>query len=148
MTIPGSGSWTLSHGSWHLDYACPGGVDCLPGVQAFLFLDKVEPGGGGTLAVAGSHRLVSNIQQGRGTDFSGRSGEVRNLLRRKVPWLRDLWSLRSGEDRRARFMSEGEIFDDVPLQVVELTGEPGDVAITHPWLLHALAPNCSARAWC
>ena len=31
------------------------------------------------------------------------------------------------------------------LQVVELTGEPGDVWLMHPWMLHAPSANCSER---
>ncbi|MCP4004124.1 MAG: phytanoyl-CoA dioxygenase family protein [bacterium] len=146
MTMPGAGPWALSHKSWHLDYPCPGGVRVLPGLQPFLFLDRVEPHGGGTLAVLGSHRLVAKIQQENGPDFSGRSAEMRKLLQGRVPWLRALWSLRPGEDREARFMCEGETFDGVPLQVAEMTGEPGDVVLAHPWLFHALAPNCGERA--
>ena len=29
----------------------------------------------------------------------------------------------------------------VPVRVVELTGEPGDVVFMHPWMVHAPAPN-------
>ncbi|MCP4004703.1 MAG: hypothetical protein GY725_10945 [bacterium] len=64
MTLPGSETWTVPHKHWHLDYPCPGGVECLPGVQVFLFLDRVEARGGGTVAIAGSHRL-GNLCTGR-----------------------------------------------------------------------------------
>ncbi len=39
-------------------------------------------------------------------------------------------------------MEHATAFDGVSLQVVELTGEPGDVFVTHPWLLHAPSANC------
>ncbi len=146
MSLPGPEEWVVSHETWHLDYPCPGGVECLPGVQPFLFLDRVEAHAGGTLAVAGSHRLVAQLQRDSGPDFAGRSREVRELLGEKVPWLRALWSVRPGEDREARFMAEETSFEGVPLQVVEMTGEPGDVVLMHPWLLHALAPNSGDRA--
>jgi len=36
----------------------------------------------------------------------------------------------------------GEI-DGMPVQVVELTGSPGDVVITHQHVFHARSPNIS-----
>lgn len=146
MTLPGTEPWTVPHRVWHLDHPCPGGVEGLPGIQVFLLLDRVEPRGGGTLAVAGSHRLVAEIQQSRGEEFAGRSAEVRKLLDARVPWLRALWSLRADEDREARFMREAAVFEGVPLQVVEMTGERGDVVFTHPWLVHTIANNTSEGA--
>lgn len=146
LTLPGQTGWTLPHKVWHFDYRCPGGRNGLPGVQPFLCLDRVEPHGGGTLVVAGSHRLVGKIQQGEGPEFAGQSADVRKRLRREVPWLRDLWSTRSGEDREARFMAEATEHEGVPLQVVELTGECGDVTLMHPWIVHSLSANCRERA--
>jgi ectoine hydroxylase-related dioxygenase (phytanoyl-CoA dioxygenase family) len=35
--------------------------------------------------------------------------------------------------------------DDVPLRVVELTGEPGDMVFCHPVMVHCAAPNRGAR---
>ena len=33
--------------------------------------------------------------------------------------------------------------DGLPVRVVELTGRAGDVYVTHPWILHSIAPNAS-----
>jgi len=33
----------------------------------------------------------------------------------------------------------------VPVEIVELSGEAGDVVIGHPWLLHRGAPNRGER---
>ena len=41
---------------------------------------------------------------------------------------------------RSRHRSTGSL-----LPFVELTGEPGDVWLMHPWMLHAPSANCSAR---
>lgn len=38
-------------------------------------------------------------------------------------------------------MYDGIIIDGVPLRVVELTGEPGDVILMHSDCFHAVAPN-------
>jgi hypothetical protein len=145
LTLPGQPSWALPHKVWHFDYRCPGGREGLPGVQPFLCLDRVEPEGGGTLVVAGSHRLVARIQQAAGGEFAGKSADVRKQLSREVPWLRALFSLRAGEDRVSRFMAHETEHEGVSLQVVEFVGEPGDVILMHPWIVHSLSPNCSGR---
>ena len=41
-------------------------------------------------------------------------------------------------------MERDEVSNDVELRVVETTGEPGDVWLTHPMLLHAPARNCAS----
>jgi ectoine hydroxylase-related dioxygenase (phytanoyl-CoA dioxygenase family) len=41
-------------------------------------------------------------------------------------------------------MERSEVSDDVELRVIEMTGEPGDVLLTHPLLLHAPARNCAS----
>jgi ectoine hydroxylase-related dioxygenase (phytanoyl-CoA dioxygenase family) len=38
-------------------------------------------------------------------------------------------------------MDEETVLDGVPLRVVELTGEPGDMVFCHPVMLHCAAPN-------
>jgi hypothetical protein len=35
--------------------------------------------------------------------------------------------------------------EGVPLRVVELTGEPGDMVFCHPLMIHCRAPNRGAR---
>ena len=143
LTFPLEGAaWQLPHKVWHLDYPAPGALRGLPGVQLFLCVERVTPRAGGTLVACGSHRLIDGIRRREGTAFSGRSAEVRRRLRAEVPWLRELWSLRAGEDREARFMSRPTDCGGVPLQVVELCGDAGDGFVMHPWLLHAPSPNC------
>jgi hypothetical protein len=137
--------WRLPEKSWHLDYSAPGSLRGLPGLQLFLCVDRVAPRGGGTLAIAGVHRLIDALRIEEGPAWPGSSKEVRKKLGARVPWLRELSSLRAGEDREARFMAEPTLYDGVPLQVVELCGEPGDVILMHPWTLHAPAQNCGDR---
>jgi ectoine hydroxylase-related dioxygenase (phytanoyl-CoA dioxygenase family) len=47
----------------------------------------------------------------------------------------------SPADRIAAFMAGETIVDGVPLQVVELTGEPGDMVFCHPLMVHCAANN-------
>jgi ectoine hydroxylase-related dioxygenase (phytanoyl-CoA dioxygenase family) len=146
MTFPRVGApWELPHKSWHLDYTAPGAARGIPGVQVFLCLDEIAPGGGGTLVAAGVHRLIDAIRRREGSEWRGRSLEIRRALQREVPWIRDVATLRAGEDRIARFMAKATRVKNVALQVVELVGEPGDVYAMHPWMLHAASPNCGSR---
>jgi hypothetical protein len=137
-------AWQLPHKVWHLDYSAPGALRALPGVQLFLCVDRVAARAGGTLVVCGAHRLIDALRRRAGPAWPGRSADVRKRLRAEVPWLRDLASLRHGEDRAARFMAQPTGVEGVSLQVVELTGEPGDVFVMHPWLLHAPSANCGS----
>ena len=60
---------------------------------------------------------------------------------REHPWLRELWAGDTTADRIGLFMHRGTTIAGIDLQVVELTGAPGDVILLHPWLFHAPAPN-------
>ncbi len=56
-------------------------------------------------------------------------------------WLRVL--RRPGDDleRTARFMDRDLDIGGITVRVTELTGQPGDMVLTHPWVLHRSAPN-------
>jgi len=136
--------WELPHKSWHLDYRAPGGGPALPGLQLFLCLDRIEPRAGATLVAAGTPRLVDAIRRREGAEWPGQSLAVRRALQREVPWFRDLCDSRCGEDRPERFMQPSEAAEG-SLEVLELVGEPGDVWVMHPWMVHAPAPNAGAR---
>ena len=133
FTPPNASAWAVPHNIWHLDVPRLAATS-LPGVQMFTFLDEVEPRGGGTLLVAGSHRLLN----GQGTMSSRR---VKNRLRRE-PYFRDLMDRHAAH--RERFLQETGEVDSVALQVAELHGQPGDVYFTDLRLLHSLGPNAAA----
>jgi hypothetical protein len=63
-------------------------------------------------------------------------------LIRICSWVKELCSRDGAEGRVHRFMESSEVFGDVELRVIEMTGEPGDILLTHPLLLHAPAKNC------
>jgi len=137
--------WQVTAQSWHLDFMAPGAATALPGVQVFLCVDRVEPRGGATLVAAGMPRLVDAIRRRRGPKWEGHSADVRGAAKREVPWFRELCSVREGEDRVARFMERATEFEGSQLQVVELCGEPGDVWLMHPWMLHSASANTRTR---
>jgi hypothetical protein len=51
----------------------------------------------------------------------------------------------SPADRIAVFMDSETVVDGVPLRVVELTGEPGDMVFCNPVMVHCVAPNRGTR---
>jgi len=133
FTLPNAETWAVSHDAWHLDMprlANPG----IPGVQIFTFLERVLPGGGGTLVVTGSHHLLNKKSK-----ISSR--ELKKRLQ-KEPYFAALMA--KGTPDRQRFLDEPGYVADVALQVVELHGEPGDVYFMDLRLLHTVAPNASA----
>jgi hypothetical protein len=133
VTFPGDGPWELPAREWHFDFM-PAVAGPRP-VQFFAFLSPVRPRGGGTLVLTGSHRLVAPYL---GEEF--RMPRVRAALAAH-PWLRGLWEPGHGGDRIQRYMHDGTVVGGVPLRVIELTGEPGDVVLMHSDCFHAPALN-------
>ena len=132
FSLPNAGAWTVPNG-WHVDSPRLASGAC-PGVQLFTFLQPVEPRGGGTLVVAGSHRLLN---EGRFI----RAEEIRRRLRGE-PFFRELYSDAPADAvERARLMDETVTLGDAALRLVELTGAPGDAWFVDMGVLHTGAPN-------
>lgn len=129
-TLPNASAWTVPHQAWHQDFPRFPSSAC-PGVQMFAILEKLEAGGGGTLVVAGSHRLLN-----LGVRMS--SGDLRKQLKREA-YFAELMSNKSGD--RMRLLREPGNVHGVEQQVVELTGDAGDVYFMDLRLLHTVAPN-------
>lgn len=131
FTLPNADVWRVPDG-WHTDgVRLASGMR--PGVQLFGFLDHVDAGGGGTVIVAGSHRLAND----------GRYLRQRDLLSvlRREPFFRELLAGRGGEGGelpRARI-------GDVLVEVMELTGAPGDAWLIDLRTLHSGAANAADR---
>ena len=134
LSLPDSTTWAVPHALWHVDLPRLRNRGVPPGVQLFACLDTVQPHGGGTVIVAGSHRLLDEDR------WIGPSVKHAKRLR-KIPYVRDLMS----EDltNRDRFVNESCHVGDVELQVVELHGEAGDVFLVDMRVLHTSAPNAS-----
>ncbi|GAA4998432.1 phytanoyl-CoA dioxygenase family protein [Actinopolymorpha pittospori] len=144
VTLPNADSWRVPHHMWHTDvgYDTPPGQ--LIGVKHWAFVDAVEPGGGGTVQLAGSHRLLERYVSQLPAD-KREYKHVRDSFLRSHPWLRGLSKPDDDPDRNRRLMDVDTDIDGLPARVVELTGRPGDVYLTHLWVMHAAAPNASAR---
>ena len=138
--VPG-GTWNLPHTMWHLDAPASGSDPLPPGLRAFAFLDKVGPRGGATAVVAGSHRRVQKLAGEITPEATLRSEKARRELARAEPWIKDLFTAGDAEERVKHFMTEGTVSSGIPLRVVELTGEPGDIVLMDLRCLHTLSPN-------
>jgi hypothetical protein len=142
VTFPFRGRrWEVPHQSWHLDVYGELGVQHAFGeVTVFAFLDSVCSEGGATVAVAGTHRLIRELSAGGKAKI--RSADGRRLLAQTDPWLSDLWSEEPSQTRKQRFMEEGAVVRGIPVRVVEIIGQPGDLIVMHSSVLHTLSLNC------
>lgn len=146
-TFPEPGAWEVPTRLWHWDNPCEPHLDRPRALFVVSFIGPVAPRGGGTLILSGSPRLL--IQQERRIPASERRGPAAlawGRLHRCHPWLMALTGQApSPADRIAAFMDGEAIVDGVALRVVELTGEPGDMALCHPAIVHCRAPNRGPR---
>lgn len=136
------GRWDVPHTSWHLDLPASGALEGLFVVRLFTCLAPLHHGGGGTVVVAGSHLLVEKLARESAKPLH--SADVRKALIHAHPWVRALCSRDERTDRIEQFMNRCATVDGVELRVVEMTGEPGDVFLVHPLILHAPALNSLA----
>jgi Phytanoyl-CoA dioxygenase (PhyH) len=135
FTLPNSHTWTVpTH--WHVDIPRLASRR-RPGVQLFMFLDMVEPRGGGTLVIAGSHRLLN------GGQFL-KVKEINRRLCQEAAFFRELYGQATvGVGDRAGLLELTASVGDVGLEVMELTGAPGDAYFTDLRVLHTAAPNAT-----
>ena len=147
VTFPEPGPWQVPTRLWHWDNPCEAHLDRLRGLFVVSFIGPVAPQGGGTLILAGSPRLL--IQQERRVatgPWQGSGSRIWERFHLSDPWLMALTGRApSPADRIAAFMGGETVVEGVPLRVVELTGEPGDMVFCHPLMVHCAAPNRGAR---
>jgi hypothetical protein len=147
VTFPEPGPWELPAGHWHWDNPCELHLDRPRALFVVSFIGSVAPRGGGTLILSGAPRLL--IKQERQIPENQRSGLGAlpwDRFHRSHPWLMELTGqVPSRADRIAAFMDRETVVDGIPLRVVELTGEPGDMVFCHPVMVHCVAQNRGTR---
>jgi hypothetical protein len=130
------------------------------GLLLLCVFSEVAAHGGGTLVADGSHRSVARFLRTHpdGVEYK----RALKSFSTSHPWFQDLtqsrvrtfwWGSRAGvrqpeevADRVGHFMGKTQSdCDGAPLRVVELTANPGDVFLCHPFLYHAASPNHSGR---
>jgi hypothetical protein len=134
---PGKEPWELAHNLWHWDYELSRGFD-LKGLLIFSFYSDVVPQGGGTLVVRGAHRVLERYYEDLTPAQRGwKHGEQRKHFMSHDPWFSELSHPQKEVDRKSYFMDQDTEVRGVPVRVLELTGQPGDVVFCHPRLIHA-----------
>lgn len=138
VAFPGfAKAWDVPRQHWHLDAQATPEPPRV--ARLFAVLSPSRPGGGGTSYVAGSHRVIRELARREGRSL--RSAEARKLLMETEPWFAALATHREGEDRVARLMDQPGVAAGVAVQVGEMLGDPGDVILMDPLMLHSGAPN-------
>lgn len=117
--------------AWHTDCPRVPNVNA-PGIIVLTYLDDVDSAGGGTAIVAGSHRICTS------TDRPIRSKQLKRYLRR-FELGKSIFSKTADHVMDVR--GKSEMIDGVLLEVIELTGETGDVILLDGRILHAITSN-------
>lgn len=131
--------WAIPARRWHVD-STQWSTGPLPGLVAFTFLDEVRPRGGGTLVMAGSHRLTWQLCSQAGGFM--KTSSMKAVLAERHSWFADLWHEPvADEDPLRRYLDDGADIGGTHVRVVELCGRPGDVVLMNQRMLHVAAPN-------
>lgn len=141
FNLPEPGPWELPDG-WHMDCGFERPTWPVFAVKLFAFFGTVEPCGGGTMLLPGSHRLVDRYRSTFDEPPAGGKANWQPFLRRHPP-LGDLLNGATRPDRGRSIVGERHEIEGVPVDVVELTGSPGDVVLTHLHVFHTGSPNTS-----
>lgn len=112
---------------FHSDFAMDIPGDPLFAIEIFAFIAAVTPRGGGTLIIRRSHRVAQRYLDALPQGFPRNRAALQ--FTKDNPWVRTL------DD--AGLIGATHDCDGIEVRVEELTGEPGDVIITHPWTFHA-----------
>jgi hypothetical protein len=138
VTMPNATEWRVPYKVWHSDFEATYQTGRLFAVKLWALITEVEPHQGGTPQLAGSHRLFARYL----TTCPDRTMRPAKLgFLRSHPWLAALSTDDGDPDRNHQFMDAEVDVDGLPARVVELTGHPGDIYITHPWVFHTGAVN-------
>lgn len=147
--FPIPGVWSVPHQAWHVDEPTGAGRASSWGLLGFVFLDEVEPGGGATVMITGSHRRLLALAAELERPSAGwllTTDEAIAALSAAEPWFADLFRPGDAAERQRRFVVDGHVSRGIPLRVVELTGAPGDIVLMDPRCLHTVSANVSRRA--
>jgi hypothetical protein len=141
IAFPTARPWGVPRSGWHCDANYLSSLRPPAGVRIHSLLGDVDPRGGGTLLLSGSHRLIHDFFRSH-PEATIKGSVAREALKRH-PYIRDLHDMEGREARIARFLGAAEEIDGIPLQVIENTGRAGDAMLLHPLLMHVAAANNS-----
>uniref|UniRef100_A0A0G4H8V2 Ricin B lectin domain-containing protein n=1 Tax=Chromera velia CCMP2878 TaxID=1169474 RepID=A0A0G4H8V2_9ALVE len=116
VRFPKADKWSPPSGGWHTD----GDTHTLTSTQSVVVLplvSAIQPGGGGTCMIRGSHRMMGEKL-------------MRDALNNKAP------------SRQEHGKHLNKIVEENQHAIVEATGRAGDALLIHPFLVHAAGPAC------
>lgn len=137
--------WTVTPFGWHWDGnpSAQIGLKRPRSLFVFTLISDVRPKGGGTLLATGTHRLIDAFFESVPRERWNRQKPLKKQFSQTHPFFRDLNDLEdTSPDRIARFMDQETRIEDVPVRVVEATGQAGDAFICHPYIYHCRSMNC------
>lgn len=144
IAFPSKAEWGVPTAGWHVDAKYTSALSPPGGVKTHALFGDVPPRSGATQILSGSHRLIRRWFEKNPPPSDLPGADMRKLLQ-KHPYIRDLHTEGDRNSRIARFIDRVEHDEDIPLQVVENTGEAGDVVLLHPLTLHVAAANAGTQ---
>jgi hypothetical protein len=137
--------WQMPSGNWHWDYYSEGGP------WVFTPIGRHPTRSGGTLLIAGSHRLVLDF-------FAALSESQRELPMKQKrqlfaslhPWFAALQE-KAGPDAQSfamKMMDQPLCAGGVDLRIVDVAGEAGDVVIMAQGMIHSVPATVGPRPRC
>lgn len=137
--------------SWHVDGKRGGHCISRPriGLLPILLFSRVRPGEGGTVVRRGSHRAVARaLAAHEAAQQRGEEGDLEfyELRKRALAMLDHVQAATGAEaalqTEQAHVARPTDLWAPAP-DAVEVSGEPGDVALIHPFALHSRSENAS-----
>jgi hypothetical protein len=127
--------------NWHIDafYGLP--ARPLSGVKLFTLLADLEPGGGGTMLLAGSHHVLERFGRAQPRHVLEKNARARRALLQSDPFFAALRTPGEPADRIERFMRNTNEVVGVDVRVVDVHGRAGDIWLVHPSTLHVRPTN-------
>jgi hypothetical protein len=144
MTVPSEPPWILPHHLWHMDSDFARPTWPTFAVKLFACIAPLLPGGGATLAISGSHRLVERFAPALDADQRGGNRITWGRFMTQDPWLAELRRPGPEPDRTHRLVGSAHDANGIEVGIVEMHGDPGDVYITHLHVFHCASPNVAA----
>ncbi len=126
--------WNVPASGWHQDFNIREGVGS-PFIIVFFILSDVEHRGGGTVFLSGFHRLEDGQTQHH-------ASKIYKSLRSKSDFFNRLLDMKS--ELPNWDIGATTSIGDVEVELVEMTGDAGDIYIVDSLLFHTITPNHSA----
>ena len=124
--------WSVPASGWHQDFNAKDEVGS-PFIIVFFFIDKVVHRGGGTAFLSGFHRLEDGQTQNH-------SSKIYKNLRSKSGFFNRLFDMKS-ESPNWEVGTKSRL-GDVTVELLEMTGDAGDIYVVDSLLFHTITPNC------